>query len=70
LALAFFSVRRSMCWSGSQPRLGITAAPLVIKDRIIVGASLGDLGLRHWIAGLDAATSKKLWAPIYRSRSR
>jgi alcohol dehydrogenase (cytochrome c) len=44
-----------------QPQIGITAAPLVIKDRIIVGASLGDLGLRDWIAGLDAATGKVLW---------
>ncbi len=44
-----------------QPQLGITAAPLVIKDRVIVGASLGDLGLRDWIAGLDAATGKVLW---------
>src|SRR5258708_3172096 len=45
----------------SQPQLGITAAPLVIKDRVIVGASLGDLGVRDWIAGLDAATGKVLW---------
>jgi alcohol dehydrogenase (cytochrome c) len=44
-----------------QPQLGITAAPLVINDRIIVGASLGDLGLRDWVAGLDAATGKVLW---------
>src|SRR5262249_24769120 len=39
-----------------QPQLGITAAPLVVKNRVIVGASLGDLGLRDWMAGLDAAT--------------
>ena len=44
-----------------QPQLGITAAPLVINGRIIVGASLGDLGLRDWIAGLDAASGKLLW---------
>jgi alcohol dehydrogenase (cytochrome c) len=44
-----------------QPRLGITAAPLVINDRVVVGASLGDLGLRNWIAGLDAATGRVLW---------
>jgi alcohol dehydrogenase (cytochrome c) len=44
-----------------QPQLGITAAPLVINDRIVVGASLGDLGLRDWVAGLDAATGKVLW---------
>jgi alcohol dehydrogenase (cytochrome c) len=44
-----------------QPQLGITAAPLVINDRVIVGASLGDLGLRDWIGGIDAATGKVLW---------
>jgi alcohol dehydrogenase (cytochrome c) len=44
-----------------QPQLGITAAPLVINGRIIVGASMGDLGLRDWIAGLDASTGKVLW---------
>jgi alcohol dehydrogenase (cytochrome c) len=44
-----------------QPQLGITAAPLALKDRIIVGASLGDLGVRDWIAGLDPATGKVLW---------
>ena len=39
----------------------ITAAPLAIKDKIIVGASGGDAGVRDWIAGLDAATGKVLW---------
>jgi alcohol dehydrogenase (cytochrome c) len=44
-----------------QPELRITAAPLAIKDRIVVGASGGDSGVRDWIAGLDAATGKVLW---------
>jgi alcohol dehydrogenase (cytochrome c) len=44
-----------------QPQLRITAAPLAIKDRIIVGASGGDSGVRDWIAGLDAATGRVLW---------
>jgi alcohol dehydrogenase (cytochrome c) len=44
-----------------QSKLGITAAPLAIKDRVIVGASAGDLGVRDWIAALDAATGKVLW---------
>ena len=39
----------------------ITAAPLVIKDKIIIGASGGDAGVRDWLAGLDAATGKVLW---------
>ena len=44
-----------------EPRLLISAAPLPIRDRIIVGASGGDNGLRDWIAALDAATGKVLW---------
>jgi alcohol dehydrogenase (cytochrome c) len=39
----------------------ITAAPLALKDKIIVGASGGDSGVRDWIAGLDAATGRVLW---------
>jgi alcohol dehydrogenase (cytochrome c) len=39
----------------------ITAAPLVIKDKIVIGASGGDAGVRDWLAGLDAATGKVLW---------
>jgi alcohol dehydrogenase (cytochrome c) len=44
-----------------QPEVRITAAPLPIKDKIIVGASGGDSGVRDWIAGLDAATGKLIW---------
>jgi alcohol dehydrogenase (cytochrome c) len=39
----------------------ITAAALVIKDKIVVGASGGDSGVRDWVAGLDAATGQVLW---------
>ncbi len=47
--------------SFDQPELRITGAPLAIKDKLIVGASGGDSGVRDWIAGLDAATGKVLW---------
>src|SRR5215469_7854169 len=43
------------------PDATFTAAPLAIKDKIIVGAANGDQGVRDWIAGLDAATGKRLW---------
>src|ERR1700722_14163662 len=43
------------------PDVTFTAAPLAIKDKIIVGAANGDTGVRDWIAGLDAATGKRLW---------
>jgi alcohol dehydrogenase (cytochrome c) len=44
-----------------QPEVRLTAAPLPIKDRLIVGASGGDSGVRDWIAGLDLATGKLAW---------
>ena len=47
--------------SFGETQLRITAAPLAVKDRIIVGASGGDSGVRDWLAGLDAATGKVLW---------
>jgi outer membrane protein assembly factor BamB len=43
------------------PDVTFTAAPLAIKDKIIVGAANGDTGVRDWIGGLDAATGKRLW---------
>lgn len=39
----------------------ITMAPLVAKDRVIVGNSGGELGVRGWLVGLDTATGKVMW---------
>ncbi len=47
--------------SFGEAQLRITAAPLAIKDKIIIGASGGDSGVRDWVASLDAATGKVLW---------
>jgi len=44
-----------------QPDVQITAAPLAVKDKIIVGAAGGDRGVRDWIAALDGATGKLIW---------
>jgi alcohol dehydrogenase (cytochrome c) len=44
-----------------QADLQLTAAPLPVKDKIIVGAAGGDRGVRDFIAGLDGATGKVLW---------
>jgi alcohol dehydrogenase (cytochrome c) len=44
-----------------QPEVAITAAPLAIKDKIIVGAANSDAGIRDWIAALDGATGKLIW---------
>ena len=39
----------------------ITMAPIVVKGKVIVGSSGGELGVRGWIAALDEATGKELW---------
>jgi alcohol dehydrogenase (cytochrome c) len=44
-----------------QPDLELTAAPLALKDQIIIGASGGDRGLRDWIAALDPKTGDVRW---------
>jgi alcohol dehydrogenase (cytochrome c) len=44
-----------------QVDLQITAAPLAVKDKILVGAAGGDRGVRDFIAALDAKTGKLAW---------
>jgi alcohol dehydrogenase (cytochrome c) len=44
-----------------QPDVQLTAAPLVVKDKVLIGAAGGDRGVRDWIAALDAATGKVVW---------
>jgi alcohol dehydrogenase (cytochrome c) len=44
-----------------QPDVQLTAAPLPVKDKIIVGAAGGDRGVRDWIAALDGKTGKVIW---------
>ena len=39
----------------------ITMAPLVAKDKVIVGNSGGEMGVRGWAIALDAATGKMVW---------
>jgi PQQ-dependent dehydrogenase (methanol/ethanol family) len=39
----------------------MTMAPLIVKNKVIVGVSGGELGVRGWIAGLDVKTGKVLW---------
>jgi len=40
---------------------GATAAPLVIKDKVLVGTSGGDDGVRGFLAAFDAQTGKLAW---------
>src|SRR5262249_16513498 len=44
-----------------QADLQLTAAPLPVKDKIVIGAAGGDQGVRDFIAALDGATGKELW---------
>src|SRR6266481_2904062 len=40
---------------------GATSAPLVVKDKVIVGTSGGDDGVRGFLAAFDAETGKLAW---------
>src|SRR6266700_2991510 len=44
-----------------QQDLELTAAPLALKDEILVGGSGGDRGLRSWLAALDPKTGDMRW---------
>jgi alcohol dehydrogenase (cytochrome c) len=39
----------------------ITLAPLVVKDKVIIGVGGGEYGIRGFIAAYDAATGKEAW---------
>jgi PQQ-dependent dehydrogenase (methanol/ethanol family) len=39
----------------------ITMAPLVVKGKVLVGNSGGEMGVRGWITALDAASGKIAW---------
>src|SRR5581483_4865264 len=40
---------------------GATSAPLVVKDKVLVGTSGGDDGVRGFVAAYDALTGKESW---------
>jgi lanthanide-dependent methanol dehydrogenase len=39
----------------------MTMAPLVVKDKVLVGNSGGELGVRGWLTALDANTGQMAW---------
>ncbi|MDQ6717042.1 MAG: PQQ-dependent dehydrogenase, methanol/ethanol family [Gemmatimonadota bacterium] len=39
----------------------MTMAPIVVKHRVIVGNSGGEMGVRGWVVGLDEGTGKEVW---------
>jgi alcohol dehydrogenase (cytochrome c) len=40
---------------------GATSAPLIVKDKVLVGTSGGDDGVRGFVAAFDAETGKEAW---------
>ena len=47
--------------SDGQAALQFSAAPLAVKNKIIIGAAGGDRGVRDFIVAIDAATGKLAW---------
>lgn len=47
----------------ADPKLAysITMAPLVVKDKVMVGVGGGEFGIRGFVAAYDAATGKQAW---------
>jgi alcohol dehydrogenase (cytochrome c) len=47
----------------ADPKLGyaVTHAPLIVKDKVIVGTAGGEYGIRGFIAAYDARTGKEVW---------
>src|SRR5213079_1354174 len=47
----------------SKPELGysFTMAPLVVKDKVIMGPAGGEYGIRGFIAAFDAKTGREVW---------
>ena len=45
----------------SKAGYSITHAPLVVKDKVIVGVGGGEYGIRGFIAAYDAKTGKEAW---------
>jgi alcohol dehydrogenase (cytochrome c) len=47
----------------ARPEAGysLTLAPLVVKDKVIVGPAGGEYGIRGFLAAFDARTGKQIW---------
>ena len=45
----------------SKAGYSVTLAPLVVKDKVIVGVGGGEYGIRGYVAAYDARSGKELW---------
>jgi alcohol dehydrogenase (cytochrome c) len=50
-----------VAYAGKNKNYGATSAPLVVKDKVLVGTSGGDDGVRGFISAYDAVTGKLAW---------
>jgi alcohol dehydrogenase (cytochrome c) len=48
-------------YTDGSPNYGATSAPLVVKNKVIVGTSGGDDGVRGFVSAFDAETGKPAW---------
>jgi glucose dehydrogenase len=39
----------------------MTMAPLVVKDKVLVGNSGGEVGVRGWLTALDSSSGRIIW---------
>jgi alcohol dehydrogenase (cytochrome c) len=47
--------------ASAKERYSITLAPLVVRDKVIVGTAGGDMGIRGLIAAFDVRTGREVW---------
>jgi alcohol dehydrogenase (cytochrome c) len=50
-----------VAYTDGNPNYGATSAPLVVKDKVLVGTSGGDDGVRGFVAAYEAETGKEAW---------
>ena len=54
-----------LLWRTRMGNLGkgetMTMAPIVVKGKVIVGSSGGEMGVRGWIAAVDEVSGKEVW---------
>src|SRR5712671_6338018 len=55
------SVRWDVAVADYKTGHAITAAPLAVKDKIVVGIAGGEFGIRGFVAAYDANTGKQAW---------
>ena len=48
----------------------MTMAPLVVRDKVLVGNSGADLGVRGWLTALDVTTGRIVWRAWSTGRTR